>query len=115
MIAWKDNMPKVDVAGLQLDAITKREFLSELQVRLSQGQQTFVTTPYSEFLYAAVRDKEVMAMLNQADLAVPDGIGVLWAQRYLSLPFSVKGYYAKIAQALWQMVYSGAAILLNPS
>lgn len=107
-------MSKVDVAGLQLDAITKKELLNELLIRLSRGEQTFVTTPYSEFLYAAVRNKEVMAMFNKADLAVPDGIGVLWAQRYLSIPFTVKNYYSKILQALWQMVYSGAGILLHP-
>jgi N-acetylglucosaminyldiphosphoundecaprenol N-acetyl-beta-D-mannosaminyltransferase len=107
-------MPKVDVAGLKLDAITKAEFLGELHSRIARKEQAFVVTPYSEFLYSALRDPKLMALFNSADISIVDGIGVLWAHRYLSIPLTRKSYLGKIFQAVWQMVYSGAGILLAP-
>lgn len=108
-------MLQVDIAGLQVNAYTKKQFLQTLTDRLARGEKTFVTTPYSEFLYAALRDKTVLAMLNRADIAIPDGIGILLAKSFLTIPFTVNNYYLKILQAMWQMVYSGAGILLYPN
>src|SRR6185436_5392379 len=107
-------MSKVSIAGLQVDALSKQEFLQGIAQRQQRSEKTFVTTLYSEFLYAALRDNSVMAMLNQADIAIPDGVGILWAHRFLTIPFTGHSYYLKIIQALWQMVYTGAGILLWP-
>jgi N-acetylglucosaminyldiphosphoundecaprenol N-acetyl-beta-D-mannosaminyltransferase len=107
-------MPKVDVAGLLVDAITKQEFLVLLDQRIQNKQKTFVTTPYAEFLYAALRNPEIKELFNKSDIAIPDGISVLWAQKFLSMPFSVSGFYARIIQAWWQVIYTGAGILLRP-
>ncbi len=108
-------MTKINIAGLNVDAITRPEFIAQISGRLATDKKTFVITPYSEFLYAALRDREVMNLLNSADVAIPDGIGLIWAERFLGLPFSFSNYYLKIIQALWQIVYSGAAILLRPN
>jgi N-acetylglucosaminyldiphosphoundecaprenol N-acetyl-beta-D-mannosaminyltransferase len=69
-------MHKIDVAGLKIDTLPKSELIDKLKNRIALNQQTWVTTVYSEFLYAALKDPRVMAMLNQADIAVPDGIGI---------------------------------------
>ena len=53
-------------------------------------------------------------MLNQANIAVPDGIGIFWAHKFLSIPLTAKNYWLKILQALWQIKYSLAAILFYP-
>lgn len=108
------TMQTVYVAGLKLQSATKAEALSEIKHRLAQSQKTTVITPYSEFLLAGLRDKEFMALLNQATLSLPDGIGILWANKFLSVPLSAQGYYAKIIQVFWQMVWTGASILLYP-
>ncbi len=105
---------KISVAGLLVNAATKRQVLDLIAGRLDRGERTFITTPYSEFLYAALRDHELMELLNRADISVADGIAVLWAAKYLALPLRSKGYYAKILEALWQMKYTLAAILFWP-
>lgn len=105
---------KIDVAGLKIDAITKQELLAQIAERVSAREKTFVTTPYSEFLYASMRQPEIRAMLNGADFAIADGIGILWAQLYLSVPLTAPSFYLKILQAWWQVVWTGASILLNP-
>lgn len=106
-------MKIIDVAGLNLSSVIKQEFLNSLLLRLKQGQKTSVITPYSEFLHAALLDPKLLKLFNTADFSLPDGIGVIWASKFLSLKLSFSNYYLKIVQAFLQMVYSGAAILLN--
>lgn len=107
-------MGKITIAGLKIDATTKSDFLNQILLRIKAGQKTWVITPYSEFLYHALRDNKLMETLNQADFAVADGIGIFWAKKYLEIPLTAKNYYAKIIQALWQIKYSLAAIVFNP-
>ncbi len=106
---------KIDVAGLQIDAITKHELLSQIEQRIKSRQKTRVTTPYSEMLYASLRRREVRDLLNSFDYSIADGVGILWAQLFLSRPLTAKNFYTKVIQAWGQMVWTGAAILLHPS
>src|SRR3989338_584265 len=96
-------MYKNDIAGLKIDALTKQELLTALLSRIAVNQKTWVTTVYSEFLYAGLKDPEVMKMLNQADIAAVDGIGIFWAQKFLSLPLLAKNFWLKIIESYWQV------------
>ena len=78
-------MNKVDVAGLKISSITKKELLNQVEQRILNGQKTFISTPYSEFLYRCLRDTSLLNFLNQADFAVADGIGIFWAKKYLKM------------------------------
>ncbi len=116
---------KVDIAGLKVDAISKAELLIEVISRIKASQKTWVTTVYSEFLYAALKDPKIVELLNKANIAVPDGIGIFWAKKYLEIPLSFhspplkKGglggvkYWLMVLKACWQIKYSLAAILFN--
>ncbi|MDE2311775.1 MAG: WecB/TagA/CpsF family glycosyltransferase [Patescibacteria group bacterium] len=108
-------MKRIDIAGLKIDAVTKKQLLDILAKRITEGQKTFLTTPYSEFLHAALANPAIMETLNQADLAVADGIGLFWAKRFLDLPLTAKSYWAKILQAFWQAKYTLAAIIFRPA
>ncbi len=107
-------MDRKEVAGLLVDQITKEKLLHKLIRRIQNGQKTFLTTVYSEFLYNALRDKDTLQLLNSADIAVADGIGILWADYFLSRPFSIKSFYGRIIQSWCQVIYTGAAILIRP-
>jgi N-acetylglucosaminyldiphosphoundecaprenol N-acetyl-beta-D-mannosaminyltransferase len=109
-----NGVNKVDIAGLKIDSITKADLLKQLTARIKSGQKTWVTTPYSEFLHAGLMDGRMMDVLNQADFAVADGIGMFWAKKYLEIPLAAKSYWGKILQAIWQIKYSLAAILFYP-
>lgn len=106
---------KIDVAGLQISAITKRAFLEQVADRVARKEKTFVVTPYSEFLYSSLRSKQFRAVLNSADFSLPDGIGILWAHYFLSQPFLGNFFYLNALQAWLQLVWTGASILLHPS
>ncbi len=106
---------KVLVANLNISAVTKSQFLSEVKSLLESKQQTFITTPNSEFLYASVRNHGLRDLFNSADIALGDGIAIFWAERYLATPFITKKYWAKIIEAWFRIVTTGARILLTPS
>ena len=103
------------MAGLKIDAITKQAFLDAALARIKQGQKTFVITPYSEFLYHSLKDPKLFDIFNKADFSLADGIGIFWAKKYLGIPLTAKSYWGKVFQGWWQMKYSLAAILFNPS
>jgi N-acetylglucosaminyldiphosphoundecaprenol N-acetyl-beta-D-mannosaminyltransferase len=107
-------MPKIDIAGLKIDAITKPALLEQIRKRVHLKQNTFIITPYSEFLYAALHDPALLKLLNGADFAVPDGIGLFWAARFLQIPLTTTNRVATFLQALWQSLYTLFAILLKP-
>src|SRR5262245_44140432 len=99
-------MDKIDIAGLKVDAITKVQLLTAIRESIIVSQKTWVTTVYSEFLYAGLKDQQILEMLNKADIAVADGIGIFWAKKFLGLPLSAKSFWGKVFQACWQIKYS---------
>ncbi len=105
---------KIDVAGLKVDSITKAEFLKQAAERIRNHEKTFVVTPYSEFLYASSRDPNVRSLLNSADYSLVDGVGVMWAHLFLTVPLTWPGFFLKLVQAWLQVVWTGASVLLYP-
>lgn len=103
-----------NVGGLNVSAVTKAEMLLELKERVKSSEKTFAITPYSEFLYESMINPKVREILNHANFATPDGIGMFWASKFLATKFSVQNYYLKIFQAFWQAFYTLASILIYP-
>ena len=104
---------KIPLAGLLINNETKSEILTLIEDRLTKGEQTVIVTPYSEFFYYANHDPLFQRVINSADFALPDGIGVLWLAYFLSLPFDFPGYYLKIIEAFLQMVVTGIMVIAN--
>lgn len=105
---------KVLVANLNISAVTKSEFLQQVKSLLASNEQTFITTPNSEFLFAALRSGELRDLFNSSDIALADGIAILWAERYLSWPLRAQSFWGKVLEAWVHIVISGARILLTP-
>ncbi len=103
------------IATINVSALKKQEFLREVESLLADGKQTFVSTPNSEFLFAALRDRSLQELFNKVDIALADGIAIMWAERFLSIPFRSNNYYLKILEAWVAVIISGARILLTPS
>jgi N-acetylglucosaminyldiphosphoundecaprenol N-acetyl-beta-D-mannosaminyltransferase len=99
---------KINVAGVFVDDLTKPEVLSKISQYVASGQPHLIVTTYSEFVVFAQNDPEYKKVLNEAAMSLPDGIGVLWAAKYLSLPAG------NAIRALWQIVYTGASVIFNP-
>jgi N-acetylglucosaminyldiphosphoundecaprenol N-acetyl-beta-D-mannosaminyltransferase len=83
----------VSVLGVRVDRLTQQQVLtyitSFLQYYIASNRQVVcqqIITVNPEFVIAAQHDTQFRQCINEAALVVPDGIGVVWAARYLGKP-----------------------------
>src|SRR3990172_5157239 len=78
---------KHNILGVPIDAVTMGEAVEMAEKMLSNGRQNIIFTPNPEILLEASRDDEYRAVLQRADLALPDGAGLVLFGRFLGAPF----------------------------
>jgi N-acetylglucosaminyldiphosphoundecaprenol N-acetyl-beta-D-mannosaminyltransferase len=74
---------KVNILGVLIDSVTFPEATTRVKELLLNGDRATIFTPNPEFIIYAQKDKKFRDILNQADLAIPDGVGLVWASRIL--------------------------------
>lgn len=111
------EIPSITILGVRVHAITTAQTLQWVQAAIAHRQPRQICTANPEFLMAAQSDPEFFTLLNQADLVLPDGMGLLFAARWLGghLPERVAGsdlIYQLAEQAAlhgWRLFLLGAA------
>ncbi len=76
-------MSVINILGINISALNKVDILKKIELFLKDGRQHQIVTPNPEFLIEAEKDEEFFYILNAADLAVPDGIGLKFAARLM--------------------------------
>ncbi len=97
-------MNKTDVRGLLFDNVTKEEAIFLIISRLEEGRQTTVFTPNSEIVEECVENAEIKKVILQADILLPDGIGVIKAAKILKTPLKEKVAGVEIGEELIKRV-----------
>ena len=96
----QDSPESVYVLGVRVDRISQQQALDRVEQMIARRrgsgnalpcQQVVTVNP--EFVMAAQRNKDFRIAINSAALVLADGIGVVWATRYLgrSTPERVTG------------------------
>lgn len=82
------------VLNVPFDAVTMKEAIARVKILLNTEGQHFICTPNPEIVMEAQKNQELMSILREADMVVPDGIGVVWASKYSSIRLKerVAGY-----------------------
>ncbi|HEX7736903.1 MAG TPA: WecB/TagA/CpsF family glycosyltransferase [Ktedonobacteraceae bacterium] len=108
-MAERQNAPEsIYVLGVRVDRVSKEQVLGRMMEiiarRRASGdqlpcQQLITVNP--EFVMAAQRDDAFRAAINAATLVVADGVGVVWATRYLraATPERITGVDTLVALA----------------
>jgi N-acetylglucosaminyldiphosphoundecaprenol N-acetyl-beta-D-mannosaminyltransferase len=99
---------KVNVAGVAIDNLRKSEVIEAIDRMVKTNTPGYLVTPYSEMIVFALKDPKYREVLNNAALAIPDGIGILWAAKYLSAP-SV-GFISSLLSVLFNPEYIRSVI-----
>ncbi len=76
----------VHILGIRVDDVTTEETLCILEQFVAEGRPRQVVTVNPEFVMRAQEDTVFRQTLEQADLALPDGQGLLWASRHIGHP-----------------------------
>lgn len=99
------DFDKLDLLGVEIDAAGNTEAIRYICAHAAPGQPAnYVVKPYVEFLDRAYHDEAIRDLLNGAQLAVPDGVALIWAAHYL---------YAG-RRSLWRFWRTLFAIVLAP-
>jgi len=72
--------------GVRADDVTWEEMLACVEGFIAWGKPHQIVTVNPEFVMEARRDPEFRHIVNGAALAIPDGVGLLWAGRLLGQP-----------------------------
>ncbi|MCX6044653.1 MAG: WecB/TagA/CpsF family glycosyltransferase [Chloroflexi bacterium] len=116
------DQPRVTILGVSIHAVDFQATLAQIAawIRPAESPSTIcrqICTVNPEFIMDARRDPQFAAVLQRADLRVPDGIGVLWATRLLGRPLQERvtgsdGIYRiceRAAREQWRVYLLGAA------
>lgn len=76
-------MSKVEILGVKIDNLSLQEILEKASQFLTSKNQYYIITPNPEFLVAAQKDKNFQEILNYADIAIADGVGLIYAAKFL--------------------------------
>ena len=83
----------VYVLGVRVDRISQQEALDRVEQMIAQRRASSNTLPCQqivtvnpEFVMTAQQHKDFRRAINSASLVLPDGMGVVWATRYLGWP-----------------------------
>ena len=105
-------MNTINILDINISKIKKNEILNKIKEYLNSGNQHYIVTPNPEIILTAQKDEEFFYILNKADLAIPDGIGLKFAGWIIGknikritgadlvkdiLQLSIKNYQLKIA------------------
>lgn len=86
--------PTATILGVKVHALTNRQTLELIELFIASRRPHQLTTVNPEFVVAAQQDEAFRHIINNAALALPDGIGLLKAARFLGttpLPERVAG------------------------
>lgn len=104
---------KTDILGVGINDLTLTEAVQAGCELLERGGTHYVVTPNPEFLLAAKKDAAFREILNGADLALADGIGVVYAAKILGRPLKGRTPGADFAQGLMErMAQKGQRLFL---
>ena len=81
---------KTDIMGIAFDNVTMEEALAKAQEILQGSKTCYAVTPNAEIAYEALKDETLRTLLNEADLVLPDGAGVVLASKILKTPLKQK-------------------------
>lgn len=81
---------KKDIMGLLFDNITLDGAVSAALSHIENKTKCMVVTPNAEIAYMASKNSEIKDIINNAQLVLPDGVGVILASKIIKNPLSGK-------------------------
>ncbi|MBU0569724.1 WecB/TagA/CpsF family glycosyltransferase [Patescibacteria group bacterium] len=118
MIARNDRK-QAEILGVKIDGTPKKQLLRTLHSNLAiwdkskvKPQALFITTPNPEQIMRAQKDKEFAKILNSSDIAIPDAVGLMAANKFFKLS-NPKNKLLRLPVLIFQGLVVGLAVLTN--
>jgi len=85
-LGLNDQRPRIDLGGTAIDQVDFEQAVDRIRDFLCSGRSHQVVTANLDFLSIAERNPEFRATINAADLAVADGMPLVWLSRLRGQP-----------------------------
>jgi N-acetylglucosaminyldiphosphoundecaprenol N-acetyl-beta-D-mannosaminyltransferase len=117
-----DNIDRkhVNILGVKMNGASKNRLLRFLQLKLTEFAQNeakrpiFIVTPNPEQIVLAQKDSEFKKVINSADISLPDGVGLILADKFLSFK-SPKNKFVKFFVLLGYGMVTGLSVFIDRS
>jgi len=91
-------MSKIKILGIKIDNFKSDQITEKLDAFILQKKPALICTPNTEFIVSAQKDSYFKEILNDtSSLNLPDGIGLLWAAKFNTLPTPKVTFVREIA------------------
>ncbi len=81
---------KIDVMGVLFDNVTMEQAVERAAGLIGEHRGAYCVTPNAEIAWEAMQDEGFRAIINGADLVLPDGAGVVLGAKILERPLQGK-------------------------
>jgi len=81
---------KVNICGVNIDNVSMAESIKLCEQFIDTGKPVYVVTPNVDHIVQLQRDKELEDIYAQASLAIPDGMPLVWASKFLGTSLKEK-------------------------
>lgn len=106
-------MSKISILGVKINRITNQQVLDYIKKTIDQEKRAQIATVNPEFVVEAQSNNKFKNTLNNVEISVADGVGILAAAKFNSLP-KANNRILRIFQTLGQGFFLvGPAILIN--
>jgi len=78
-----EHQKKANILGCQVDLLTSQEVIARIKDLIHRRRPAHIITLNAEIVYQAQTYRELMNIINNANLVTPDGIGIVWGGRQL--------------------------------
>lgn len=84
-LIYMETRKKIDILGVPIDRLNFFQALKKIEDLVDSGDSHQVATVNPEFIMHAQRDEEFKKALLNSSLNTADGIGIIWAAKYIRL------------------------------
>ncbi len=83
-------MDKISIMDVRINNVTMEEVLSAIEDKIKNKEKYIIYTPNTEIIMMCQKDEEFLKYMNQSDINIPDGIGLIYAAKIKKLPLKEK-------------------------
>ena len=81
---------RINIMGVDFDSLTLSEAVNLAETLISEHRAAYVVTPNPEIVMTCWENTDAMEAVQNADLVLPDGVGVVYGAKILGTPLKGK-------------------------
>jgi len=75
----------IEILGIRIDKTSFKDATKTIFDTIQKNEKAYLTTPNPEIILKAQKNNEYKKVINNSILNIPDGIGLLWASKFLKI------------------------------